>query len=78
MLSSNTKKDIKNLKKDAQSDLQRAANEAGRKVRSIYENANGELSNVGDRVSAEIKDNPVRASLIALGVGVVLGALLRR
>lgn len=74
-------KTIKNVKKpsdDIQDDLYDAANQAGRKVRGMIDLAGDEVSHVSHRVSKEIHANPVQSSLIALGVGVVLGALLRR
>jgi ElaB/YqjD/DUF883 family membrane-anchored ribosome-binding protein len=47
-------------------------------VRGLYNAASDEMANASDRVSAEIRINPLRSTAIALGVGVVLGALLRR
>jgi ElaB/YqjD/DUF883 family membrane-anchored ribosome-binding protein len=58
--------------------LHDAAHNAGRKVRSMIHTASGELSHARDYVSTEIRTNPVRSSVVALGVGVLLGALLRR
>ena len=82
-MSTTTAKDetVRNLKQtsdDIQVDLHDAANQAGRKVRGMIDSAGDEVSHVGHRVSREIHTNPVQSSLIALGVGVVLGALLRR
>ena len=59
-------------------DLSSYANEAGRKVRHFMDNASDELSHASDRVSGEIRANPVRSSVIALGVGFLIGALVRR
>lgn len=58
--------------------LSEAAHDAGRRVRSILHTANDDISHASDYVSAEIRSNPVRSGIIALGVGVLLGALLRR
>ncbi len=58
--------------------LHDAAQNAGRKVRSMIHSASDELSHARDYVGSEIRTNPVRSSVIALGVGVLLGALLRR
>lgn len=63
---------------EVQDELRYAASQAGRKVRGMLDSASGELSHAGGTVSKEIHANPVQSSLIALGVGVVLGALLRR
>ena len=85
MFSTATKDDAVTLKNvsqntayDAKDDLQTAANQAGRKVRSLFNSASDDISEASDKVTAEIRSNPVRSSMIALGVGVVLGALLRR
>lgn len=58
--------------------LHDAAHNAGAKVRGMIHNATDELSHARDYVGTEIRTNPVRSSVIALGVGVLLGALLRR
>jgi ElaB/YqjD/DUF883 family membrane-anchored ribosome-binding protein len=72
---------ITNLKDsvhDINGELHNAANQAGRKVRSLYNSASDEITHASDTVTSEIRSNPVRSSLIAMGVGVLLGALLRR
>ena len=71
----NLKNDVKS---DVKSDLNDVANQAGRKVRSMIDSASEELAQVSDTVASEIRSNPVRSSVIALGIGVVLGALVRR
>lgn len=58
--------------------LHDAAHNAGVKVRGMIHSASDELSHARDYVGTEIRTNPVRSSVIALGVGVLLGALLRR
>lgn len=59
-------------------DLREAANKAGRKVRSFITSANDELVHAKEAVSTQIHSNPVQSSLIALGVGFILGSVLRR
>ncbi len=63
---------------DAKHDLRDAANKAGRKVRNLFNNASDEISHATETVTTQIRSNPVQSSMIALGVGVLLGALLRR
>jgi len=75
MSSNTTRDDAVNDMKDG---LHTAAHQAGCKVRSIYNSASNEISHASDTVTTEIRSNPVRSSLIALGIGVVLGALIRR
>jgi ElaB/YqjD/DUF883 family membrane-anchored ribosome-binding protein len=63
---------------DEGDDMYSAATQTGRKVRAMIHHASDEVSQAGEKVSTEIHTNPVRSSMIALGLGVVLGALLRR
>ncbi|MES2983944.1 MAG: hypothetical protein V4735_02005 [Pseudomonadota bacterium] len=79
----NTAKDdsvakLKSAANELNDDLQYAAHKAGSKIRSIYNNAHDELHHASDVVTSEIRSNPIRSSVVALGVGVILGALLRR
>ena len=69
---------LKDSMHDINGELHNAANQAGRKVRSLYNSASDEITHASDTVTSEIRSNPVRSSLIAMGVGVLLGALLRR
>jgi ElaB/YqjD/DUF883 family membrane-anchored ribosome-binding protein len=59
-------------------DLRDAANNAGRRVRNFINYASEEIGSARDTVTTQIRTNPVQSSLIALGVGVLLGALVRR
>ncbi len=58
--------------------LHDTAHNAGVKVRGMIHSASDELSNVRDRVGTEIQSNPLRSGLIALGIGAIIGALLRK
>ncbi len=58
--------------------LHDVAHQAGEVARGMYNSANNELHHAGDRVKAEIRTNPIRSSAIALGVGALLGLLIRR
>lgn len=58
--------------------LREAAGKAGRKVRSFIHTAGDDLTHATDTVTTQIRSKPVQSSMIALGLGVVLGALLRR
>lgn len=75
---SSAKRDLRDASKDARNELAVYAEKAGREVRHLIDGASDQLSHAGDRVTNEIRNNPVRSSAIALGIGVVLGALLRR
>ena len=93
MLSSMTKEDaIHNLKtpsqntgdgfrdtlSEAKDDLSATANKVGRKVRSFVDSAEDEFTHVRKTVTEHVHEKPVQSSFIALGIGFVLGALLRR
>lgn len=71
-------RDVADATNEAKNALVDAANKAGKKVRSIVNNASDELVHARDTVTTQIRTNPVQSSLIALGVGVVLGALFRK
>lgn len=53
-------------------------NDASRKVRSAINNAGDEISYVSEKATGEIRNNPVRSSILALGAGIVLGMIIRR
>ena len=69
---------VKNATHEIRDDLNHAANQAGRKVRNMFNSASDEISHASENVTTEIRANPVRSSAIALGVGVLIGALIRR
>ncbi|MDI7776151.1 hypothetical protein [Asticcacaulis sp. EMRT-3] len=54
------------------------ANEAGQKVRGMYDKTRNTTNRVSHNVESEIKTNPVRSTLIALGIGFALGAIFTR
>jgi len=81
--------DVKSSLKDTVHDLQDRgsefvhnasdyANEAGARVRGFVDRTVDDVNSVSRNVETEIRGNPVRSSLIALGVGFALGALLTR
>ena len=58
--------------------LHAAAHQAGESMRGAYNSASNELHHATDYVKAEIRTNPIRSSAIALGVGALIGFLIRR
>ncbi len=79
------KKNVNPMKNDAQNTIENAgdamseyAHNAGQKVRQFFSTTSTEVGNAAQKVTTEIRNKPVRASLIALGAGFVLGALCRR
>ena len=73
-----TKNDATNHSiQEISSELNAAANEAGRTVRSLYNSASNEVSHATDKVTTEIRSNPIRSSVIALAAGVFFGILFQ-
>jgi len=58
--------------------IQEAAHNAGEHMRDMYNSASNELTHTRDRLTAEIRTNPIRSGAIALGVGALIGLLVRR
>ncbi len=84
-----TSEDIRNAAGDAKREVSKAAenvvedishyaSKAGQKVRHFIDTASEEAHHASEKVTKEIRSNPVRSSVIALGVGYVLASLLRR
>jgi len=48
------------------------------KLRGFANNASEDISNLSEKVNKEIHEKPVKSSIIALGIGFLLGALLIR
>lgn len=72
------KRDLRDAGHSAGNELAEYANKAGREVRHLIDSTSEQLSEYGDKVTLEIRNHPLRSSAIALGIGVVLGALIRR
>ena len=58
--------------------LEGAARRSGQYVREIADSAGQGLSEAGQTVTHKIRDNPVQSSIVALGVGVVIGMIFNR
>lgn len=74
-MSGNTKNSTREVTNAVQDDLNSVANEAGRKVRKLFNAANDEFSNVSEKVTTEIRSHPVRSSAIATVAGIILGLI---
>lgn len=72
------KEDAKALNKKGVQTATEIAHDAGVKAREYFESANEHIADFSDKMHDEIKANPVRSALTALGVGFVLGLLLSR
>lgn len=71
-------KDMRNGLESTAHDLRQAANNAGTAVRDIAEKAATETSRATHDAMSYVRTNPLQSSMIALGAGMVIGALLRR
>jgi len=74
----NVKRDVRDGVEDATNNFYNYANQAGRKVRGLIDSASNEFSHVSEKVTGEVRSNPVRSSLIALGAGYIIASLFRR
>ncbi len=70
------KTNTKSARPDEDVDLEAAAETAGRYARKLLDES--PLAEGADGVLKTIHEKPIQAALIALGVGFVLGAILRR
>lgn len=64
--------------KNAAEEFEGVASQYGRKARKLLESAQDEFGEVSEAVSKEISANPWRSGLVALGLGVLIGALITR
>lgn len=70
--------DLRDGVKVVKDDLQKVANNAGRRVRNFFDTASSEASHVKESMTHQIQEKPMQSALIALGAGFILGALFRR
>lgn len=54
------------------------AYQVGQKIRKVVDIANDDMRDVTAAVTKQVRNNPLQASAIAAGVGLLLGLLLRR
>ncbi|ESQ77728.1 DUF883 C-terminal domain-containing protein [Asticcacaulis sp. AC402] len=74
----NAVRDAKGNGQDGLQNVSDYALDAGQKVRSFVDKAVDRTRDASDKLTTEIKSEPIRSSAIALGAGFVLGALLAR
>jgi hypothetical protein len=72
------KRDFGAMADDFGNEFAHTARNAGKQIRGFIDTASEQLSDASEKVTTEIRSNPVRSSALALGIGVILGALLRR
>ena len=60
------------------SDMDDLAKTAGKQARKMVSEAEESVMETASTVSDRIRDNPIQSTAIALGIGVILGALIRR
>lgn len=69
---------IKKEARDVKESINSTVKNVGSKVYHLFGTAGEEIVHAKDTVAKEIRSNPVQSTLIALGVGYVLGKLLSR
>ena len=72
------KADIKKAAGKARAELRGLAHEAGRRSREMLDSAEHSVSGATDQLAGAIREKPFKSGFIALGIGVVLGMLVRR
>jgi len=70
--------DVKETYEETKDSLNQSAQKIGHEARELYDSASTELTQVSASMAKEIRSNPLRSSAIALGIGIVMGILLRR
>ena len=58
--------------------LEKKARDAGVKVRHVIDSATGEVTEIAEEVETRILQKPLQSSVIALGIGLLLGAIFGR
>lgn len=74
----NMRESVRDMATQADHDLRDTAAKMGQKTRTFVENAKEEAFEASDKVTKHIHEKPLQSSVIALGIGFVLGALFRR
>ena len=74
----NTARDLEEQSAGFVSHVSDYASEAGARVRGFVDRTVDDVNHVSHNVESEIRGNPVRSTLVALGIGFALGALLTR
>ena len=69
---------VKTAANDLREEADSVAAQATRMARELLESAQEELSYAGESITEEMRANPWRSGLLALGLGVVIGALISR
>ena len=72
------KADISDAADRMKNDLEGMARSAGKQVRDLADSAEETATDAAATVTAKIRENPVQSSMIALGVGVLVGLLFFR
>lgn len=72
------KADLRNTLDRASETVNEAAHSVGKNIRSFISTADGEIREAAETVRTQIKSHPLQAAGVALGVGFLLGLLVRR
>jgi ElaB/YqjD/DUF883 family membrane-anchored ribosome-binding protein len=66
-----------NIANDTQQKLENAAEDLGRKARKMFDD-HSFISQGADTITTAICEKPVKSMVIALGIGILLGKIIRR
>ena len=73
-----TKDDLDNNKNINTKAIKGQTRSTAGKVLNLYNSAFDELSHATETVTTQIRTKPVQSSVVALGIGFLIGALMRR
>jgi len=71
------KDDMRDTTKAVRDDVEDLARRTGHHMRELADSAGHSIKGVGEAMTVKIRDNPIQSSVIALGIGVLLGMLYR-
>lgn len=84
-MESNTAKDMREVADatrhtmdDMRNDVRNMAGKAGQKMRQLMDSATSEVCNATGTVKKQIEEKPIQYSVAALGIGFLIGLLVRR
>ena len=72
------KDDLRSTSCSIQDDISAAAAHAGAEVRSLINMASEQIGETSKRISHEVQTNPMRSTLLAIGLGFFVGMIFRR
>jgi ElaB/YqjD/DUF883 family membrane-anchored ribosome-binding protein len=70
--------DVRGATAAVKDDVEAVARRTGHHVRELADTAGHNIKDVREATTERIRDNPIQSSVIALGIGLLVGMLYRR